>query len=301
MSLQKFILDRIPVHTPLTLAVAAAADTDVLLAVKAAQAKQLVKVKLFGNIPDIEAVAEAIGYDLSDVTLIQADSAVNACEQAVQCVSSHEADLLMKGLVDTSVLLKAVLNKEWGLRTDRVLSHVTAFTLPDSERIRLISDAAMNIAPDLLAKKQIIENCLPVAEALGLNHPNVAVLCAVEKVNPKMPATLDAEALSTMNRNGEIKDCYVDGPFALDNAVSETAARHKGIDNPRAGHADILLVPDIEAGNMLYKSVTYFARGSVACVISGAQVPIVLTSRADTDEAKLNSIALAVLLAGRKG
>lgn len=301
MSLQKFILDRLEVRSPLTLAVAAAADTDVLLAVKAAQAKQLVKVKLFGNIPDIEAVAQSIGYDLNEVSLIQADSAVNACEQAVQCVSEGQADLLMKGLVDTSVLLKAVLNKDWGLRTDRVLSHVTAFTLPDSDKIRLISDAAMNIAPDLQAKKQIIENCLPVAEALGQHQPNVAVLCAVEKVNPKMPATLDAEALSAMNRNGELTGCFVDGPFALDNAVSETAAHHKGIDNPRAGHADILLVPDIEAGNMLYKSVTYFAHGSVACVISGAKVPIVLTSRADSDEAKLNSIALAVLLAGRKG
>jgi len=300
MSLQEFILNRLHSHHPLVLAVAAGADTDVLMSIKNAQELGLIKPILFGNIPDIESIASTVGFDTTHAELVQADSAVSACELAVQHVSSGRADLLMKGLVDTSVLLKAVLNKEWGLRTDKVLSHVTVFQLPDSDKIRLISDAAMNIAPDLSAKKQIIENCLPIANSLGMTKPNVAVLCAVEKVNPKMQATLDAEALSTMNLNGEITGCFVDGPFALDNAVSETAAHHKGIDNPRAGHADILLVPDIEAGNMLYKSITYFAHGSVACVVSGARCPIVLTSRADSDEAKLNSIALAVLLASRK-
>lgn len=300
MTLQESIMNRIHSHHPLVLAVAAGADTDVLLSVKNAQKLGLIKPVLFGNIPDIESIALTVGFDTAHAELVQADSAVSACELAVQHVSSGHADLLMKGLVDTSVLLKAVLNKDWGLRTDKVLSHVTVFQLPDGDKIRLISDAAMNIAPDLIAKKQIIENCLPIATSLGMTKPNVAVLCAVEKVNPKMQATLDAEALSTMNLNGEITGCYVDGPFALDNAVSETAAHHKGIDNPRAGHADILLVPDIEAGNMLYKSITYFAHGSVACVVSGARCPIVLTSRADSDEAKLNSIALAVLLASKK-
>lgn len=299
MSLQNQILNRLQAHRKYRLAVAAAADTDVLLAVKQALQLDLVKLYLFGDVSTIQAIAQSIDFDLSSVELVQADSAQVACEAAVMHVSSGQSDLLMKGLVDTSVLLKAVLNKDWGLRTHRVLSHVTAFTLPDSDQIRLLSDAAMNLAPDLETKKQIIENCLPVSKALGFTKPNVAILAAVEKVNPKMQATVDAQALSLMNEAGDIPDCYVDGPFALDNAVSETAAHHKGMDNPRAGHADILIVPNIEAGNMLYKSITYFAHGSVACVISGAKAPIVLTSRADSDQDKLNSIALAVLLASQ--
>jgi len=299
MSLQNQILNRLHAHRKYRLAVAAAADTDVLSAIKQAIKLDLVEVVLFGDIPTIQEIALNIDLDVRLVQLIQADTAHQACEMAVMHVSSGQADLLMKGLVDTSVLLKAVLNKDWGLRTQRVLSHVTAFTLPDSDQIRLLSDAAMNLAPDLETKKQIIENCLPVAKALGFTYPNVAILAAVEKVNPKMQATVDAQALSMMIETGEITECFVDGPFALDNAVSETAAHHKGMDNPRAGHADILIVPTIEAGNMLYKSITYFAHGSVACVISGAKAPIVLTSRADSDQDKLNSIALAVLLASQ--
>jgi phosphate butyryltransferase len=160
-----------------------------------------------------------------------------------------------------------------------------------------MSDGAMNIAPNVQDKKQIIENCIPVTKALGIINPKVAVICAVEKVNPKMQATLDADQLSQLQKAGEILGCEVDGPIAFDGAISVEAAHHKGMTSPNAGKADILLMPNIESGNILYKTITYFAKGTVACVISGAAAPIVLTSRSDSDEAKFNSILLAILMA----
>lgn len=282
------------------LAVAVAQDYDVLSAVVRAVQMNLVEAILVGDENKILDIAQMHGFTLDQMKIVHESDSTVACETAVKLVSSGEANLLMKGLVDTSVLLKAALNKEWGLRTDRVLSHVTVASIPDYDRYFFITDAAMNIAPDVEAKKQIILNCLPVAKALGVDMPKVAVVCAVEKVNPKMQATLDAQALSDMQDRGEITGCFVDGPFAFDNAISELAAHHKGIHNPNAGKADILLMPAIEAGNILYKAITYFAKGSVACMIAGAKAPIVLTSRADSDDAKLNSIALCVLMADRQ-
>lgn len=282
------------------LAVAVAQDYDVLSAVVRAVQMNLVEAILVGDENKILDIAQMHGFSLDQMKIVHEPDSTIACETAVKLVSSGEANLLMKGLVDTSVLLKAALNREWGLRTDRVLSHVTVASIPDYDRYFFITDAAMNIAPDVEAKKQIILNCLPVAKALGVDMPKVAVVCAVEKVNPKMQATLDAQALSDMQDRGEITECFVDGPFAFDNAISELAAHHKGIHNPNAGKADILLMPAIEAGNILYKAITYFAKGSVACMIAGAKAPIVLTSRADSDDAKLNSIALCVLMADRQ-
>jgi phosphate butyryltransferase len=206
----------------------------------------------------------------------------------------------MKGLVDTSVILKAVLDEKIGLRTGNVLSHVAVFDVPGYDRLFYVTDAAMNIAPNLEQKKQIIENCVQVANALGNDNPKVAVLAAVEKVNPKMQATLDAAELIKMNETGELKGCTLGGPFALDNAISVEASKHKGITHPVAGHADILMVPVIEAGNMLYKSMVFFARAKNAGILVGAKAPVVLTSRADSDEAKLNSIAIGVLMASKK-
>ncbi|MGN1033534.1 MAG: phosphate acyltransferase, partial [Intestinibacter sp.] len=167
------------------------------------------------------------------------------------------------------------------------------------DRLFFVTDAAMNIDPDLNTKKQIIENAVMVARALDIDEPKVALLCAKEKVNPKMPDTVDAEILEEMYKNGEIKNCIVGGPFALDNAISEDAAKHKGIDHPVAGKADILVVPDIEAGNIFYKSLTFFANAESAGLVLGAKAPIVLTSRADSDATKLNSIALGVLVASK--
>ena len=249
----------------------------------------------------IRNIAKEHAFDISSMKIVDEADPISACAKAVGLVAGGECGLLMKGLVDTSVILKAVLNKEEGLRTDRILSHVTVAQVEAIDRFFLITDAAMNLYPDLMAKKQIIDNAVYVAHALGIEVPKVAAVCAVEKVNPKMPCTLDAKELSDMAKRGEILGCEVDGPFALDNAVSVLAAKHKGITTPNAGVADILLVPNIEAGNMLYKSVTFFANGTAAGMIVGAKAPIVLTSRADSDTNKLVSIALSVVVAGFGG
>ena len=208
--------------------------------------------------------------------------------------------MVMKGLVDTSIILKAVLNKEIGLRTGNILSHVAVFDIEGYDRLFFITDAAMNLAPGVNEKKQIIENACSVARALDIEEPKVALICAKEKVNPKMKDTVEAKELEEKYLNGEIKNCIVGGPFALDNAISEESARHKGINHPVAGKADILVVPDIEAGNILYKSITYFAKCENAGLIVGSKAPIILTSRADSDKTKLNSIALGVLASTKK-
>ncbi len=301
MTLQETLIGRLRLTHQTILAVAAAADEEVLSAVNQAVRQGYVTAILIGDEQRMRQLCQAHDYALTGLTFIDEPDAIMACEKAVRLVSSHQADLLMKGLVDTSVLLKAVLNKEWGLRTDHLLSHVTVFTVPAYEKLFLMSDGAMNIAPDVTAKQQIIENCIPVTTALGIINPKVAVICAVEKVNPKMQATLDAAQLSELQKSGQILGCEVDGPFAFDGSISVEAAHHKGMTNPNAGKADILLMPNIEAGNILYKTITYFAKGSVACVISGAAAPIVLTSRSDSDEAKFNSILLAILMAQSKG
>ena len=301
MNLQKTLSLRIQPNQKTVLAVAAAADFEVLSAVSRAVHTGYLSAILVGHETKIKTISAKHGFDLMDIRIIDEPDNVLACEKAVKLVSSGQAGLLMKGLVDTSILLKAVLNKEWGLRTDHLLSHVTVFTIPSFEKLYLLSDGAMNIAPDLEAKQQIIENCIPVTTALGIINPKVAVICAVEKVNPKMQATVDAQALSALQKSGKIIGCEIDGPIAFDGAVSIEAAHHKGMTNPNAGKADILIMPNIESGNILFKTITYFAKGEVASIISGAAVPIVLTSRSDSDEAKYNSILLAILMAQTKG
>jgi len=301
MDLQNTLRQRIKIHQKTILAVAAAADEEVISAVSRAVKEGYVSAVLIGDEPKIRSISAEHGFSLDTLTIVHEPDAVLACEKAVKLVSSHQADLLMKGLVDTSILLKAVLNKEWGLRTDHLLSHATVFTVPSIDKLFLMSDGAMNIAPDLVAKQQIIENVVPVAHVLGLANPKVAILCAVEKVNPKMQATLDAQALSQLQKEGRIVGCEVDGPIAFDGAISVEAAHHKGMTSPNAGKADILIMPNIEAGNILFKAVTHFAHGEVASIINGATVPIVLTSRSDSDEAKFNSILLAILMAQAQG
>jgi phosphate butyryltransferase len=281
---------------PKTIAVAVAQDTEVMAAVSQANEKGIAKAILVGDRREIEIIAAQQGLNIEGLEILDEPDKTAACQKAVELVSKGKADILMKGLVDTSIILKAVLADE-SLRGGNILSHVGVAEIKGYEKLFVFSDAAMNIAPDLSQKAQIIENAVKLAKALDIDNPKVAVVCAVEKVNPKMPATLDAQELVRMNEEGSIKNCIVGGPFALDNAVSVEAARHKGIDHPIAGKADVLIVPDIEAGNILYKSITYLAWAKCAGVIVGARVPIVLTSRADNEEAKLNSIALAVLLA----
>lgn len=285
---------------PKTISVAVAQDKEVLMAVKEANDLGIANAIFVGDKEKIENIAADIGMDLGKFEVIDEKDLTAASRKAVELVSTGKADMVMKGLVDTSIILKAVLDEEIGLRTGKVLSHVAVFDIETYPKALLVTDAAMNIAPDVDKKKEIIENAVYVAHSLDIETPKVAVVCAKEKVNPKMPATVDAEKLVEMNKNGEIEDCIVGGPFALDNAISKEAAEHKGIQHPVAGDADILLMPYIEAGNVLYKSLVFLAKAENAGVIVGAKAPVVLTSRADSDKAKLNSIALGVLMASKK-
>ncbi len=282
------------------LAVAVAQDAEVLLAVDKARQLRIATAVLVGDEAEIRSIAAQRNIDLSDYEIIHESDKVEACRKAVKLVRDKRADVVMKGIVDTAIILKAVLDKEIGLRDAPVLSHVAVFEVPGFDRLLYLSDAAMNIAPDLEAKKHILKNTVKVAHALGNDAPIAACLCAVEKVNPKMQATLDAAALVEANKTGEIKGCTVMGPLALDNAISVEAAHHKGITDPNAGRADILLVPAIEVGNVFYKSMVFMAKAQNAGVIVGAKAPIVLTSRADSDETKLNSIALALKIAANE-
>lgn len=295
------LLELAKVRGPKTLAVAAAEDKDVLMAVKSALEQGIIKPILVGDKEKIEEIAEDIGFDLSEIELIDKKEKADAARTATELVSSKKADILMKGLVDTATILKQVLDSEIGLRTDKVISHVAVFDIPTYHKVFMVTDAAMNIAPDLNQKKQIIENAVALAQSLDIETPKVAVIAAKESVSPKMIATVDAKALKEMYENGEIKNCIVDGPLALDNAVSKESARIKGIESEVAGDADILMVTDIDAGNVLYKSLTFLGNAKSAGLILGTSAPIVLTSRADNHEAKLNSIALSVLKASNQG
>ncbi|MFX3625148.1 MAG: phosphate butyryltransferase [Ectobacillus sp.] len=278
-----------------TVAVAAAEDSEVIEAVSTAIQMGLAKFCLFGKEDSILSMLKDYKLSVSeDLQVIAADSEAAAAELAVKAVSSGKAHVLMKGNIATAKILKAVLNKEYGLRKERLLSHVAVFEMNDYDRFLIVTDAAMNIAPDLEQKVAILQNAITVARAIGIEQPKVAPIAAVEVVNPAMQATIDAALLTQMNRRGQIQRCFVDGPLALDNAICKAAAQHKGIESTVAGEADILLVPNIETGNVLYKSLVYFAGAKVGAVIAGAKAPIVLTSRADCAQTKLYSLALAV-------
>ncbi|MEC5422306.1 phosphate butyryltransferase [Virgibacillus sp. C22-A2] len=280
-----------------TVSVAKAADREVLLAIKAALKENLCSFILVDDENKITSIAEEINLDLSlpSISINHVIRAEDVAPASVLAIHNNEAQILMKGNISTKDLLQAVLNKEYGLRTGKVLSHVALFEIPNQERLVLLTDAAMNIAPNLKEKAQIINNAVQVAHGIGLDIPNVAVIASVEIVNEAMQSTVDAAALTQMQKRGQITGCVVDGPLAFDNAVSLQAARHKGIVSEVAGSADILMVPTIEVGNALYKSFIYFADAKVAAIISGAKAPIILTSRADTAESKLNSLALALV------
>ncbi len=286
---------------PKKVSVAVAEDEEVLEAVLEAKKLGIARPILVGNAEKIVGLADKIGQTLEGIEIIHISDPILAARKATEIVSSGEAQVLMKGLVDTSIIMKQVLDKEIGLRDENVISHVAVFQVATYHKIFLVTDAAMILEPNLNQKKEIIENAVKLALALDIDNPKVAVLAAKEKVNPKMEATVHAKELSDMNKNGHIKNCIVDGPFALDNAINMESARIKGINSPVSGDADILLAPNIEAGNVLYKALTFFANAKSAGLIVGTKAPIVLTSRADNREAKLNSIALAVLMASSGG
>lgn len=296
----EYLIDQAAGQPKKTVAVAVAEDHEVIEAVAKAIKLQLAQFRLYGNQEKIMGMLQEHGLQTSEhVEVIAAMSSAEAAELSVKAVRNGEADVLMKGNIPTANILKAVLNKEWGLRKGSVLSHVAAFEVQNYDRLIFVTDAAMNIAPDVTQKAAIIQNTVEVAQAIGIDLPKVAPIAAVEVVNPAMQATIDAAMLTQMNRRGQIKDCIVDGPLALDNAVSQIAAEHKGIVSDVAGKADILLVPTIEAGNVLYKSLVYFADAKVGAMIAGAKAPIVLTSRADSAETKVYSLALAVATASK--
>lgn len=295
------VLDMVKSSDRKKVAVAVAQDEPVLEAIRDARKAGIVEAILVGNRESIETIAKNIGFDLEGVEIIDEQDNIKAARTAVSLVTQKKADMVMKGLLDTATFLRAVLDKEIGLRTGKVLSHVGVFDVSALQRMIIVTDPAMNIAPDLATKKQIIENAVEVAHALGIKIPKVAPVAAVEVVNPDMPATIDAAVLSKMNDRGQIKGCIVDGPLALDNAISEEAARHKGIQSPVAGKADIILVPNIETGNVMYKTLTYAANAKLGAILAGAAAPVILTSRADSPESKMYSIALASLVASNRG
>ena len=293
-----FLFDRCAAGRKMKVAVACPYGKDVLGAVCKAHGSGLIHGLLVGDRDKIVSVASDNGYDLSGLDISDERNDYLAVERAVKTVSSGEADLLMKGLVKTAILLRAVLNREWGLRTGSLLSHLLLFEVPVMNyRVFGLSDAGMNMYPDLKAKAGIIENSARCFHQLGVDDPKVAVLGAAEEVDREMPCTVDAAALVMMNRRGQIKGCTVEGPLSLDDSVSVHSAAIKGIDSPVAGKADILIVPDIEAGNMLAKVVLYMAGARAAGVVLGARKPIILTSRFDSMNTKLASIALGAVLA----
>ncbi|HBG58735.1 bifunctional enoyl-CoA hydratase/phosphate acetyltransferase [Proteiniphilum sp. UBA1028] len=279
-------------------AVAAAEDRHVLEALQAATGEGIVDPLLVGNKLEIEEIAHAIGFSLKGIKIVDhaGDGAASA-RIAVSMVRAGEADILMKGGVSTGDLLKAVLDRESGLRREeQLLSHVAFFQSPYYHKLFCVTDVAMNIAPNLEEKAQIINNAVRACQLMGIETPKVAVAAAVEKVNPKMEATVHAALLKEMNLDGRIGGCVVDGPFAIDIAVNREAALHKGIGSEVAGDCDIILVPDIEAGNIFYKALNFLGGAVSAAAVMGASVPVVLTSRSDDERSKLFSIALAACL-----
>ena len=287
---------------PKKISVACAEDSEVMEAVENARKAGVAEAFLVGNADKIKEIADKLGIDLANYEVVdEKGGEAAAALKAVELVSSGQAQIVMKGMVATANFLRGILNKEKGLRTGKTLSHVYIHEIKGYDRIFFISDPAFNMYPDLKIKIDIIKNVVELAHAFGVSCPKVAALAAVEVVNPDMPPTIDAALLTQMSRRGQIKGCIIDGPLALDNAISPESAHHKGIKSEVAGYAYILHVPNIESGNMLAKAIVYFSENRTAGIVLGAAAPVVLTSRADSAETKLLSIASAVALAAHQG
>lgn len=277
------------------LVLAVSQDIFSLNAIHHAYSAGFIEPILVGDREETFHIIEEKGYDFNNVKFIDEPNPEKCVEIAVKMVNAGEAHILMKGKVATPVLLHGVLNKEWGLRTGKLLSHLAFFEVSTYHKLIAVTDVAMNIAPTLREKIGIIENSVEYLNKLGIEKPKIAVLGAIEMVNESMQATTDAALLSKMNQRDQIKNCLIDGPLAFDNAVSFESAHHKNIKSEVAGDTDLLLMPDIEVGNVLYKSLVFFANAKVASVILGASAPIVLTSRSDSEDSKYYSILLAAL------
>jgi phosphate butyryltransferase len=289
------VLDKLKGMPAKTIAVAWGHFEEVLLALKEAQQHGIARTVIFGEKEKADKLLEELGMDPALNRVVESRNEKEATIKAVAAVKAGEADVLMKGLCSTSTLLKAVLSKDNGLRGKGVLSHIGIFQVPAYHKLIILTDPAMNIAPKLEEKVAIVENAVAAARRLGIEKPKVAVITAVEKVNPgKMPATEDAAILATMNRRGQLNNCLVDGPLALDLAFSAEACRIKELETEVGGDTDIALLPDINSGNVFYKSLSLFAGSRLAGLVLGATAPIVLTSRADTEDSKFLSIAMAL-------
>jgi phosphate butyryltransferase len=278
------------------IAVAVGQDPDVIESIKLAGEMGLAEGIFVGDKSKIQSLADKVGLKIPASKLIHETDPSACAQKATGLVREGKADLLMKGKVSTATLIKTVLDKETGLRTGRHLCQVVVFEVPGFKRLMIMSDAAINIAPTLAQKAEIAKNCIEVAHAIGIAEPKLVPLCALEFVNPDMPATVDAAALTMMNRRGQITGAYIEGPLALDVPLSEFAADRKGIKSPVVASADIFLHPDIEAANIFYRAVIYFAKGESGGIIVGAKVPIILLSRAETAQTKIHSIAIAALV-----
>ena len=280
-------------------AVAVAQDSAVIEAVRTAKDRKIADAILVGDEAKIKAIAKDINVDISDFEIINKDDVTEAALTAVKLVHDGVADMYMKGIIDTKGFLKSVLDKEVGLRTGKPLSHVCVFDVPGIDHLLFLTDVAFMPYPTLEDKAAIIKNTLQITKACGVDCPKVAPLAAVEVVNPKMPATVDAAELTRMNKEGEITGCVVDGPLSLDLAIEPEAALHKGAtDRAIQGDADILLFPDIHAGNLVYKAMVHTAAGLInGNILTGTKAPVILTSRSDSMEVKVNSLALGAICA----
>jgi phosphate acetyltransferase len=290
------LIERCAAIAPIATAIAHPCDESSLRGASEAAQAELIAPILVGPDAKIRAVAEECGVDLASYRLVDAPHSHAAAAQAVALVRAGEAVALMKGSLHTDELMAEVVRKDTGLRTERRVSHAFIMDVPTYSKALVVTDAAINIFPDLETKADIVRNAVDMAHAFGRELPKVAILSAVETVTPKIPSTIDAAALCKMAERGQITGALLDGPLAFDNAISKEAAAIKGIRSTVAGDADILLVPDLEAGNILAKQLTFLANADAAGIVLGARVPIILTSRADSIRARLASCAIAALL-----
>jgi len=292
----KVLEDRMRSEKPRKIAVALAEDSDILIALEKARSQGFTQAILTGSEKKIFSLLQKSGADLDNYKIIPSRGEQEAVAKAVSLVKNGDAQVLMKGLCSTAVFLKGVLDKENGLRSGKILSHLAVFENPNYHKLFMMSDGAMNIAPTLSEKVQITENALGVMKKLGYNKPKVAIISALEKVNAEsMPSSVDAAILAKMGDRGQIKNAVIDGPLAVDNALSIHSCRVKGLKSPVGGDADLCVVPNIETGNAFYKLLTIMGNSKVAGIVVGARAPIVLTSRSDSEESKYLSILTALM------
>lgn len=278
------------------LVLAAAANEDALEAVKNATLQGIIEPILVGDILRVKSIAKQINFDLDNIEMHHIEDIAEAAVKSTILIKESHANILMKGAISTGMLMKAVLDKETGIRTGNVLSHIAIFESPYYHKLFGVTDAAMNVNPDLEMKIEIIKNAIRVFHKLGNSNPKVAIIGSVETINPRMEATMHAATISMMNYRKQITGCIIDGPLAVDNAISRRSAENKNITSQVAGDADLIVAPNIDGGNILYKTLNFLGGAVSGALIVGAKVPVVLTSRSDTEKNKFLSIALAAYI-----